>query len=77
MIRDRYEAAWMFLPKRVWHRFREPDGFFVRQCVTGSGLRIARVRRPSRSMPRCISSTSPRPSNQASNCRTSYVLPRP
>jgi len=56
MMRDRYDAALLFLPRRVWHRFREPDGFFVRQCLSGGGLRIALIRRPSRSMTRCICS---------------------
>ncbi len=74
MMRDRCEAALMFLPRCVWHRFREPDGFFVRQCASRSGLRIARIRGLSRSMTRCISSTSPRSSNLANDCRTPYVL---
>ena len=38
MKSDRHDAALLFLPRCVWHRFREPDGFFVSQCRS-RGLR--------------------------------------
>jgi len=73
MIGDRYDAALLFLPRCVWHRFREPDGFFVRECLSGRGLHIARIRCQWRSITRCISSTSPRRSSWASDCRTRFA----
>jgi hypothetical protein len=73
MMRDRYDAALLFLPRCVWHRFREPDDFFVRQSLSGGSFRIALIRRPWRSMTRCISSTSPRSSSRASDCRTPHA----
>ena len=32
MSRNRDIFAVLFLPRRLWHRFRELDGFIVSQC---------------------------------------------
>jgi hypothetical protein len=73
MMRDRYDAALLFLPRCVWHRFRELDGFNVRPCRSGADFRSALVHRPWRSMTRCSSTASPRSSSRASDCRTPYA----
>jgi hypothetical protein len=70
MIRNRDAVAVLFLPRRLWHRFRELDGFRVSQCRDRDlRPRIAVDSRRWRSTARC---TPMRPCSSiwASTCRT-------
>jgi hypothetical protein len=70
MIRNRDAFAVLFLPRRLWHRFRELDGFVVSQCRDRDlRARIAVETRRWRSTARCTS-TRPCSNRWASACRT-------
>lgn len=60
MMRDRNAVAVLFLPRCVWHRFRERDGLPVSQCRSRVlRPRIAPGSRPRRSTARCTFLTQP------------------
>ena len=71
MMRDRYAAALLFLPRCVGHRFRELGGFVVSQCRSRDlRPRIALDARRWRSTARCAFSAGQCSTRWASACRT-------
>jgi len=74
MMRDRYEAAFLFLPRCVWHRFRELDGFLVSRCRDRDLRPRIDLDTPRwRSTARCTFSMRPCSSRWASACRTLWA----
>ena len=71
MMRDRDVFAVLFLPRCVWHRFREPDGLLASRCRSRDlRPRIAAGTRRWRSPGRCKFSMRPDRGRWTSACRT-------